>query len=81
MKYLVHTVFAILAVVIIVCLFTGCRSFNYFENLENMKLDMPNVDCSTYSQVDCQNYPQCQWNIDRCGPNTLDQANVPTPVV
>jgi len=74
-----------LAVVILGCLFFGCGRYGgFYENLENMKLDMAGVDCATYDQPTCGTYPQCQWNGDmgvggQCTANVLTETNVPAP--
>ena len=70
------TIFMVFAVVIIICcVFFSCCNFT--ENLENMKLDMPDVDCTAYSNdVVCGTYPQCQWSADKCVPNTLTERNI-----
>ena len=80
MHNLTNMILVVLGVIIVGCLLFGCRY--RMEGLEDMKLDMPNVECGTYgNRPECGEYPQCQWQgadeDGKCMPNTLTETNVP----
>ncbi len=81
MQNLTNIILVVLGAIILGCLLFGCRY--RMEGLEDMKTDMPNVDCSTYgNQPACEMYAaQCQWQGadegGKCMPNTMTEQNVP----